>query len=255
MQYVRPVDFAAFPPTAFNSQRLADTSTGLDSCICICTRVPPGTGTTSGLHIHPSDQLYYVLTGRMHARLGEATYQVEPGTLVVIPAGIPHWNWNEGTEDELHFELIVPPPAAGQPLVTRVADSPAAVGLRLDPIRKLDHAQFQDDRFSQVVLADRSTSVETVSLGVFRVPPGGRGPGLHMHRFDQLYYIISGSMELDIGFEHYTVGPHTLVTIPAGMPHRNWNSGPDPEYHLNLRIPEPPDHSEPWDVPVSLGDA
>ena len=58
MQYVRAVDFGAFPAAAFHSQRIADASNGLDSCICLCTRVPPGTGTTSGLHIHPSDQLY-----------------------------------------------------------------------------------------------------------------------------------------------------------------------------------------------------
>ena len=58
MQYVRAVDFGAFPAAAFHSQRIADASNGLESCICLCTRVPPGTGTTSGLHIHPSDQLY-----------------------------------------------------------------------------------------------------------------------------------------------------------------------------------------------------
>ena len=72
MQYVRSVDFSAFPAGAFHSQRLADASTGLDSCLCLSTRVPPGTGTTTGLHTHPSDQLYYVLAGTMHARAGRA---------------------------------------------------------------------------------------------------------------------------------------------------------------------------------------
>jgi mannose-6-phosphate isomerase-like protein (cupin superfamily) len=253
MQYVRPVDFAAFPPTAFHSQRLAEASTGLDSCICLCTRVPPGTGTTSGLHTHPVDQLYYVLSGRMHARIGDNTYIVEPETLVIIPAGVPHWNWNEGTDDEVHFELIVPQPAAGQPLVVAVQDAPSAGALKLEPIRKLEHADFQSDRFSQIVLADRSSGLESLSLGVFRVPPGGRGPGLHMHRFDQIYYVYRGTMDLEIGFERYAVGPNSLVTIPAGMPHRNWNSGSEVEYHLNLRVPEPRGEGVVWDVPVSLG--
>jgi mannose-6-phosphate isomerase-like protein (cupin superfamily) len=253
MQYVRPVDFGAFPPTAFHSQRLADASTGLDSCICLCTRVPPGTGTTSGPHTHPVDQLYYVLSGRMHARIGESTYVVEPETLVIIPAGVPHWNWNEGTDDEVHFELIVPQPAGGQPLVTAVQEASSLYALALDPIRRLDHARFQSDRFSQIVLAGRSSGLESLSLGVFRVPPGGHGPGLHMHRFDQIYYIYRGTMDLEIGFERYAVGPHSLVTIPAGMPHRNWNSGSDPEYHLNLRVPEPRGQDVIWDVPVSLG--
>jgi hypothetical protein len=36
----------------------------------------------------------------------------------------------------------------------------------------MDHTKFNMDRFSQVVLADRSTGLNTLSLGVFRVPPG-----------------------------------------------------------------------------------
>src|SRR5438105_8844959 len=101
MKYVRPVDFGAFPPTAFNSQRLADRSAGLDSCICICTRVPPGTGTTAGRHTHPADQFYYVLRGAMHVEIGGQVFAgVKPDSLVFIPAGVPQWNWNEGAEDE-----------------------------------------------------------------------------------------------------------------------------------------------------------
>jgi mannose-6-phosphate isomerase-like protein (cupin superfamily) len=252
MQYVRAVDSGAFPPAAFHSQRLADASTGLDSCVCLCTRVPPGTGTTAGMHTHPSDQLYYVLTGTMHARVGDRTYVVSPGSLVIIPAGTPHWNWNEGTQDEVHFELIVPALATGEPMLTRVDDTAsAAVGIEV--VRPLDHSQFDDSRFSQVVLADRSSGLSTLSLGVFRVPPGNRGPGRHAHRFDQIYFIISGQMELELGFERYSVGSNTLVVIPAGMPHRNWNDGAEVEYHLNLRVPEPLADETEWDVPVTFG--
>ncbi len=270
MQYVRSVDFSAFPAGAFHSQRLADASTGLDSCLCLSTRVPPGTGTTTGLHTHPSDQLYYVLAGTMHARVGERTYVVGPGNLVIIPAGTPHWNWNEGTEDELHFELIVPTPPAGIPLVTQVPDpGPAtpdsaestgsdsnASGTTFEVVRHLDESRFDPNAFSQVVLADRSTGLNTVSLGVFRVPAAAHGPLLHMHRFDQIYYQVSGTMQLELGFQQYTVAPHTLVTIPAGMPHRNWNaSASEPEYHLNVRVPEPESGDSAWDVPVTLGAA
>ena len=75
-----------------------------------------------------------------------------------------------------------------------------------------------------------------------------------MHRFDQIYYQISGTMELELGFQRYTVEPHTLVTIPAGMPHRNWNaSASEPEYHLNVRVPEPESGDNAWDVPVTPG--
>ena len=193
-------------------------------------------------------------------------YVVDPGNLVIIPAGTPHWNWNEGTEDELHFELIVPAPPAGTPIVTQISGEPGPVtppadgatgsGSNFEVVRRLDESRFDRNAFSQVVLADRSTGLHTVSLGVFRVPAGAQGPMLHMHRFDQIYYQVSGSMQLELGFERYTVAPHTLVIIPAGMPHRNWNASPsEPEYHLNLRVPEPASGDNAWDVPVTLGAA
>src|SRR5215831_1591647 len=103
VRYVRPLDPNAFKPAQFHSLRLADASTGLESCICIVTRVPPGTGTTSGLHVHPVNQVYYVLEGAMRMQLGTDTFTVRPGQMVVIPKGTPHWNWNDDDADELHF--------------------------------------------------------------------------------------------------------------------------------------------------------
>jgi mannose-6-phosphate isomerase-like protein (cupin superfamily) len=191
MQYVRPVDFAAFPADAFHSQRLADASTGLDSCVCLCTRVPPGTGTTSGLHVHPCAQLYYVLSGHMHADIGGQKYHVGPNTLVIIPAGVPHWNWNEGPDDEAHFEVLVPPPAPSQPVLTQVGrEDGHHLPAGLQVTRSLNHALFEHDRFSEVLLADRASGLDALSLSAFRVPPGGEGPTLHVHRFDQIYFVI-----------------------------------------------------------------
>ena len=45
-----------------------------------------------------------------------------------------------------------------------------------------------------------------------RVPRAARrsGPGSHMHRFDQIYYMCRGTMDLEIGFERFAVGPHSL---------------------------------------------
>lgn len=254
MQYVYPVDLNAFRPNDFHSQFIARRENGLDSCICILTRVPPGKGTTIGLHVHPADQLYYVIKGTMTAQVGDQRFTVRPNQLLYIPAGSPHWNWNDGSEDEMHFELIVPSPEPGVPIATAVDVSvkgPDVRGVTL--VRTLDESKFDMSRFSQVVLADRSSGVGSVSLGIFRVPPGGRGPVLHVHRFDQIYFILSGTMQLQIGLEQYTAGPNTLVVLPAGMPHTNWNTGPEVEYHINLRVPEPKDRSEPWDFPVEIG--
>jgi mannose-6-phosphate isomerase-like protein (cupin superfamily) len=98
MEYVRPVDFAAFKPEAFQSQFIADARSGVESGLLICTRVPPGTGTSAGLNVHVADQFYYILRGRMNVQIGASEYTAEPGSLVFIPAGAPHWNWNAGSE-------------------------------------------------------------------------------------------------------------------------------------------------------------
>jgi quercetin dioxygenase-like cupin family protein len=242
MRYVRPVDFAAFKPSEFHSQVIANSSTGLDSCICICTRVPPGTGTTIGMHTHTGDQFYYVTQGQMALEINGQRATAAPGSLVFIPAGSPHWNWNEGTEDEVHFELIVPAPGPGEAVATpfdsakqaRAAAGPSPVSY----VTHLNPEGFNPDRFTQLTLRSRLDGSDHVRFMVARVPPGGAGPGLHIHKFDQIYYVLSGTMRLQIGLEEYTAGPHTLVVLPAGVPHRNWNEDAEPELHINLQVPE-----------------
>ena len=64
MRYVRPVDLNAFSPTEFHSQIIARQEDGTESAVCVLTRVPPGTGTTAGLHVHTADQMYYILVAK-----------------------------------------------------------------------------------------------------------------------------------------------------------------------------------------------
>jgi mannose-6-phosphate isomerase-like protein (cupin superfamily) len=80
MRYVRPVDFSAFKPHEFHSQFIADRTSGIESCMCVCTRVPPGAGTTAGWHTHPVDQFYYVAKGRMSLGIDGMVSRAVPGT-------------------------------------------------------------------------------------------------------------------------------------------------------------------------------
>jgi quercetin dioxygenase-like cupin family protein len=242
MQYVRPVDFGAFRPNEFHSQFIADRSSGVESCMCICTRVPPGTGTTAGWHTHTADQFYYVTKGRMSLGIDGKFGTAEPGDLVFIPAGAVHWNWNNGAEDEVHFELIVPSPAPPEPLTapTGSFDRPAP-GSPTEPIAnvaRLDPGGFRPDRFSQLTLRNRQSGSNHCRFMVARVPPGGSSPELHIHRFDQFYFVLSGRMQLQIGLEECSAGPDTLVVLPAGVPHRNWNDGSEDEFHVSVQVPE-----------------
>jgi mannose-6-phosphate isomerase-like protein (cupin superfamily) len=239
LDYVRPVDFAAFKPKEFHSQFIADASTGVESCLLICTRVPPGQGTSAGLHVHVADQMYYILRGQMQVQIGAAQYTANPGSLVFIPAGAPHWNWNEGDEEEVHAELIVPTPSHGQPTVYPVQVPSLSAEPAQDDfyVRPLDESLFDPSGFSYVGLADRTTGSAHCRVNVAQVPPG-KGTPLHIHGFDQFYFVLSGTMHLQVGRETQTVGPNSYVLLPAGLPHRNWNEGPEMERHLAFLVPE-----------------
>ncbi len=63
--------------------------------------------------------------------------------------------------------------------------------------------------------------------------------GLHKHTVDKRFYILSGTMSLEIAGKRYEAGPETLMVIRAGIPHRNWNGGSEATVHLAINSPLP----------------
>ncbi len=120
MDYVRQVDFSAFPVAERHVQRIADRSTGVDSSVISCQRIPAGEEGRRGFHVHAVDQFYYILAGTMTLELGAQGYTAGPNSLVVIPRGIPHRASNLGTEDLVHLEILSPAPEPGHPNLMRV---------------------------------------------------------------------------------------------------------------------------------------
>jgi mannose-6-phosphate isomerase-like protein (cupin superfamily) len=113
----------------------------------------------------------------------------------------------------------------------------------VDYLRKVDFAQLAagEDRVVQSLL-DRDSGATTCSINCIKTPPGEGSPaGMHTHAVDQFFYILSGTMSLEIAGQSYVAGPGTLVVFPAGVPHRNWNSGAEATVHLafNTPLPEP----------------
>jgi mannose-6-phosphate isomerase-like protein (cupin superfamily) len=256
MQHLRPVTFEPVPSTEFSSTILADRTSGVDGCMVLITCVPPGRGSPDGTHIHPSDQLYYVLEGSLNVELDGRAFVVGPDSLVIIPAGIPHRNWNQGSAEERHLELIVPHVADGQPVTiapgTGPQVRPATVLDTKDCVRRLDRSLFDADNWDTQMLASRSSGLKTCWFYVGRVPSGQGGPGHHIHPFDQFYFILEGELHLDIGLQTIVAGTNTLVVLPAGLAHRQWNEGPKPEMHICFGVPEP-ESGAPLDVPLTFG--
>jgi len=85
-------------------------------------------------------------------------------------------------------------------------------------------------------------------------PPGGgsRGarPGgpiggsnsrdaLHFHDNDQIFYVLEGEMSFEIEGERIKAIPGNLVIVPAGLAHRNWNSGTKDNAFISIEAPAP----------------
>jgi quercetin dioxygenase-like cupin family protein len=72
---------------------------------------------------------------------------------------------------------------------------------------------------------------------------------MHTHVVDQIFYILSGTMSLEINGQAHIAGAGTLVVFPAGVPHRNWSGSAEAtvDQAFNTPLPSP---DEPFARPV-----
>jgi mannose-6-phosphate isomerase-like protein (cupin superfamily) len=214
-------------------------------------------GCGPGLHYHHSDQFYFLINGRINLQLGTEQHIVEAGSLVFIPAGVAHRNWNDGPGAENHFEMIIPTPMPGTPLAFMV-DSPDDVPEEARSSQQGYVLRVDDSRFAEPLpgfrlqaLADPGSGSLHAVINYAEVDPGKAGPGMHIHKFDQYYCVLEGEMTVEVALQKHVVGPGTLVVLPAGVPHCQYNAGEATERHLVVLAPCPLP-GEPWDEGVDF---
>jgi mannose-6-phosphate isomerase-like protein (cupin superfamily) len=64
------------------------------------------------------------------------------------------------------------------------------------------------------------------------MPPGVAGPPLHMHDFDEAFYVLEGELTFHLGGGLLTVGAGRLAFAPGGEPHTFANRGTTPARYL-----------------------
>jgi quercetin dioxygenase-like cupin family protein len=116
----------------------------------------------------------------------------------------------------------------------------------MEYVRKADLAAFAsaaaDERITQRLL-DHDSGATNCQINCIRTPAGGGSPaGLHTHVVDQIFYILSGTMSVEVEGKEYDCPPGSLVIFPAGVPHRNWNGSTEPTVHLAFNTPLPDPH-------------
>jgi len=113
MEYVRKVDFTAIENSSADErqvQKLFDHDSGAKNCSINCIKTPAGGGSPAGMHIHTVDQIFYILKGTMSIEIESVKYDCGPGSLIIFPAGVPHRNWNNGSEPTVHLAVNTPLP-------------------------------------------------------------------------------------------------------------------------------------------------
>jgi mannose-6-phosphate isomerase-like protein (cupin superfamily) len=110
-------------------------------------------------------------------------------------------------------------------------------------VRHVDFAQLEatpiTERYAQSLL-DADSGARHCSISYIRTAAGGGSPaGMHVHEVDQIFYVLSGTMSIEIQGVGSIAEAGSLIVFPAGVPHRNWNDGDEPTVHLAFNVPMP----------------
>ena len=113
----------------------------------------------------------------------------------------------------------------------------------MEYVRKVDFAAIDtgsdDERLTQE-LFDHTSGARNCTIPCIKTPAGGGSPGgMHIHAVDQIFYVLRGTMRIEIEGKQHDCGPGSLIIFPAGVPHRNWNNGSAPTVHLAFNTPLP----------------
>jgi mannose-6-phosphate isomerase-like protein (cupin superfamily) len=83
--------------------------------------------------------------------------------------------------------------------------------------------------------ADQSSGA--VSVIESTMPVGAPGPPLHVHDFDEAFYVLEGEIAVQLGDTLCTFGPGELAFAPRGAPHTLANPAPAAARYLIICTP------------------
>jgi mannose-6-phosphate isomerase-like protein (cupin superfamily) len=239
------------PPTGkeASSEVLGGPTNGSDNAYLIYTRMPGGAHGPS-LFTLPVDHYYVVLSGTMTVRIGTDTFVAGPMTGVVIPPDIPHEVWNADAGPEAHLEVIAPAPSRELMSMLKPAQ-PKKIDNAAQYIRRITVPPARDLKpgLNGAAFTNRAMgSPNTMRLD--STLPGGGGPATHVHRFEQVYFMVEGSTTVLYGADRLKVSTNSIVILAPGVVHTNVNESGAPERHITLLLPQ--NESGPADIEFEM---
>lgn len=86
-----------------------------------------------------------------------------------------------------------------------------------------------------ILISGRDTGGEYALIDML-IPPGG-GPPPHRHAFEEMFYILQGTIEVTVRDEILTIGAGQAINVPSLAPHGFRNAGEVPARLLLLVAP------------------
>jgi len=80
-------------------------------------------------------------------------------------------------------------------------------------------------RMRAIFKADSEESAGQYSVSEWWLEPGTRGPGVHAHLDDHVFYVIAGTLSVQVNDDWSQAAKGTYVVIPGGTPHNFENRG------------------------------
>jgi mannose-6-phosphate isomerase-like protein (cupin superfamily) len=238
MSYTRRISVADAVDAGYPNY-LAAMPVGIESATVVSGYL--GDGAHPPLHIHDVDQFFVVVGGSAIMWLAHDAHQTKPGELIYIPAGYPHGSSNDSGGAEHHLEIMVPGVLPGAPYLRQVESADAVPLPAASPYVKSVSAPATEetDQERRWVLADESTGSQTARItAVERTRPGT--PGTPAGRdTDRLVVVTEGQLDTEIAGRPGLASAEAVIVIPAGVPHRIWNSSSVPVRYLDIDLQTP----------------
>ena len=96
---------------------------------------------------------------------------------------------------------------------------------------------YEMGRMRAVFKADRNETAGRYSVSEWWLVPRTRGPGVHAHPEDHVYYVLAGTLSLCLYDDWSQVTKGTCIVIPGGTPHNFENQGSEPAGFLTFNSP------------------
>ena len=92
-------------------------------------------------------------------------------------------------------------------------------------------------RLSAVFKADGSETAGRYSISEWWLDPHTKGPGVHSHPEDDVFFVLEGTMSVFVGDQWFDAPAGSFVLVPGGVLHTFENRGDTRTGALNVSAP------------------